>query len=110
MNAMSTERRPYQLKERAKRQEETRRRIVDATVELHEEVGPARTTVSEIARRAGVQRLTVYKHFPDDAELFAACSGQYLEAHPWPDMGPALALEDPVERVRAVLNRLYPRY
>jgi AcrR family transcriptional regulator len=73
-------------------------------------VGPARTTIAEIARRAGVQRLTVYKHFPSDSELFAACSGHYAAAHPWPDLSEPLALEDPRERVRAVLSRLYPFY
>ena len=110
MNAMSSEKRPYELKERAKRQDETRRRIVQATAELHEEVGPARTTIAEIARRAGVQRLTVYKHFPDDAELFGACSGHYMADHPPPDLGEALALEDPGQRVRGVLRRVYPWY
>src|SRR5688500_11934560 len=108
MNTMSTQRRPYELKERARRQEETRRRIVEATVDLHEKVGPARTTIAEIARRAGVQRLTVYKHFPSDSELFAACSGHYIEAHPRPDLSEALALEDARERARAVLGLLYP--
>ena len=102
--------RTYELKERAKRQEETRQRIVEATVELHEEVGPAQTTVAEIARRAGVSRLTVYNHFPEDADLFAACSASWIEANPQPDMSDALALQDPGERVRAVLGRLYPWY
>ena len=63
---------------RAERQAETRRRIVDATVALHEEIGPARAAVAEIARRAGVARLTVYNHFPEDADLFAACRGAFL--------------------------------
>ena len=36
-----SETRRYQLKERARRQEETRQRITEATVALHEEVGPA---------------------------------------------------------------------
>src|SRR3954470_17496284 len=66
-------RRPYRLKERARRQEQTRRRIAAATAALHEEVGPARTTTSEVARRAGVQRPTVYSNFPRERDLFAAC-------------------------------------
>jgi len=107
---MSSEKRTYELKARADRQQETRRRIIDATVALHEELGPARTTVSEIARRAGVQRLTVYNHFPDTAELFAACQGQFLAEHPPPDLGPALALDDPHARVRAALAALYASY
>lgn len=110
MSTMSSKKRPYELKERAKRQDETRRRIVEATAGLHEEVGPARTTIAEIARRAGVQRLTVYKHFPDEAELFEACSGHYMALHPPPDFTEALALEVPHLRVRAVLSRLYARY
>jgi AcrR family transcriptional regulator len=106
---MSTQR-AYELKDRAKRQDETRRRIVDATVALHEEVGPARTTVAEIARRADVSRLTVYNHFPKDADLFAACSSSWIEANPMPDLTDALALEDPGKRVKGVLKRLYPWY
>jgi AcrR family transcriptional regulator len=69
---MSTQRRKYQLKARAERQQRTRQRIVEATVALHQEVGPARTTVAEIARRAGVQRLTVYNHFADLSDLLPA--------------------------------------
>jgi AcrR family transcriptional regulator len=107
---MSSQKRPYELKARAERQRETRARIVDATVELHEELGPARTTVAEIARRAGVTRLTVYNHFPEDSALFAACQGEFLSRHPPPDLGPALALEDPRERVCAALCALYAGY
>ena len=107
---MSSQKRPYELKARAERQAETRRRIVDATVALHEEIGPARTTVAEIARRAGVTRLTVYNHFPQDAELFAACQGEFLTRHPPPDLTAALALEDPRARVQAALCVLYGDY
>ncbi len=107
---MSTEKRRYELRERARRRAETRQRIVEATVALHEEKGPAETTVAEIARRAGVSRLTVYNHFPTDAELYAACQRQYLSETPLPDLGPALARDDPAERVRAVLRRLYRSY
>jgi AcrR family transcriptional regulator len=107
---MSTKKRSYELKERAKGQAETRRRIVAATVGLHEEQGPAATTVTEIAKRAGVSRLTVYQHFPTDGELFSACQQQYFTEHPRPDFGPALALDDPEERVRTVLAVLYRAY
>src|SRR5436190_18542983 len=110
MNAMSTEKRRYELRARAERQEETRRRIVEATVALHEEVGPAQTTVAEIARRAGVQRLTVYNHFPDDRALFAACSGLYLEAHPPPQLDDVLAIQDPVRRTTVAVERFYQRW
>jgi AcrR family transcriptional regulator len=107
---MSSEKRSYQLKERARRQAETRRRIVAATVELHEDVGPAATTVTEIAERAGVSRLTVYQHFPTDGDLFSACQHQFLTEHPPSDVSTALALDDPVERVGSALAVLYRSY
>ena len=107
---MSTEKRKYELRARAERQRETRRRITAATAELHEEVGPARTTIAEIARRAGVQRLTVYKNFRDDYELFAACQRHFLAQNPPPDPTAALAIADARERLEAVLRRLYRWY
>ena len=110
MNAMSSEKRKYELKVRAEAQRETRERIVRAAMALHEEVGPARTTIAEIARRAGVQRLTVYNHFPEEAELVGACQAHWLELHPPPDVGGAFALTDPRERVAAVLGVFYAWY
>ncbi len=74
------------MKRRAEQLDETRQRIVDATVALHEEVGPARTTVTAIAQRAGVSRPTVYNQFPDDRSLFAACSGHWRAQHPMPEL------------------------
>ena len=110
MNAMSSEKRRYELKARAESQRLTRERIVQATMELHKEVGPAKTTVAEIARRAEVQRLTVYNHFPQDIELFGACQARWMGLHPLPDISAALALPDPTERVRAALRGLYGWY
>jgi AcrR family transcriptional regulator len=107
---MSSEKRTYTKRARAEREEETRRRIAAATASLHEEVGPARTTVAEIARRAGVTRLTVYNHFPEDTGLFAACQAHFLEVHPFPDLSAALALADPAARLRAVLVAIYGWY
>src|SRR5919197_5438087 len=106
--SMNTRR--YELKERARRQEETRRRIVDATVALHREVGPARTTVSEVARRAGVGRVTVYNHFPDDASLLGACSARFIASHPPPDPSAWAAIADPDARLRAALGEVYAHY
>jgi AcrR family transcriptional regulator len=103
-------RRRYELKARAEAQEATRARIAAAAASLHEEVGVARTTVADIARRAGVQRLTVYNHFPDLEALLPACSAHFRAEHPQPDLEPALALEDPAERLRAVLTALYGWY
>jgi AcrR family transcriptional regulator len=102
--------RRYELKERARRQEETRQRIVEATVALHEEVGPAQTTVAEIARRAGVQRLTVYNHFPDDTALLGACSARFMADHPMPDPGPWTQIPDPAARLRTAAEELYARH
>ena len=107
---MSIEKRRYELRARAERQRETRRRIAAATAELHEDVGPARTTVAEIARRAGVQRLTVYKNFPDEYDLFAACQRHFLAENPPPDPSAAFAMADPGERLEAVLRALYRWY
>jgi AcrR family transcriptional regulator len=112
MNTVSSEiiPRKYELKARAEGQRETRDRIAKAAVELHEEKGVARTTVAEIARRAGVTRLTVYNHFADLSELIPACSAHYGELHPEPDLDDVFELEDPVERVRAALTRIYGWY
>ena len=100
----------YELKKRAERQQETRRRIVDAALALHTEIGPARTTISAIAERAGVQRHTVYSHFPEESELFIACSGLQAERHPLPDPELLLAIDDGGERLRAGLEALYGYY
>ena len=102
--------RPYELKERARRQAATRQRIVEATVELHTSVGPARTTISAIAERAGVERHTVYAHFPDDRALFRACSAHWRGLHPRPDLRRWLELDVPEERLRGVLSDLYGWY
>src|SRR5438093_7923993 len=99
--------RKYELKRRAERQHETRRRIVEAAIELHRTKGPARTTVSDIARLAGVQRHTFYRHFPDERALGLACSGTFLELNPPPDGTTWRAIGDPEERLRAALSELY---
>jgi AcrR family transcriptional regulator len=110
MNTVSTQKRKYELKARAESQQRTRERIAAAAAELHEEVGVGKTTVADIARRAGVQRLTVYNHFADLGELLPACSAHFLQAHPRPQIDKALVLEDPGDRVRAVLEGFYGWY
>jgi AcrR family transcriptional regulator len=109
---MSSERatRTYELKRRAERQDETRRRIVEAAVELHSTVGPARETVAALAERAGVTRPTVYAHFPDADSLFRACSSHVRETVPPPDPGAWRAIPRPAERVRAALRDVYAYY
>jgi AcrR family transcriptional regulator len=86
--------RKYALRKRAEQVAETRRRITEAAIELHGTVGPAGTRISEVARRAGVQRVTVYNHFPDDASLFAACSAHWRALHPGPDPAAWAGIED----------------
>ncbi len=110
MNTMSTETRKYELKARAESQRETREQIARAAAELHEEKGVAQTTVAEVARRAGVTRLTVYNHFADLGELIPACAAHYEARHPLPDFDAPLALADPARRAGAALALLYGWY
>ncbi len=98
---------PYQLKRRAERQDQTRQRIIEAAIELHQTIGPAATSVSEIAELARVGRVTVYRHFPDEATLSRACSGQYFERHPLPDPTGWKEISDPEERLRTGLRETY---
>jgi AcrR family transcriptional regulator len=101
--------RPYVKAARAQSEAETRNRIVEALVALHEEVGPARTTVKAVAERAGVQRLTVYRHFPDEREMIAACSARWQERVHAPDLS-AITATDPRQRAREILLTLYRYY
>jgi AcrR family transcriptional regulator len=102
--------RQYTLKKRAEQVAETRRRIVEAAVDLHGTVGPAATTISMIAERAGVQRHTLYAHFPDDRSLYLACSGLALERDPWPDATPWADVKNVWERLREGLSAVYGWY
>jgi AcrR family transcriptional regulator len=107
---MNTSRRTYHLKKRAERQDETRQRIVEATVFLHEQLGPAQTSISAIAERAGVGRPTVYRHFPDERSLFTACTSHYLARHQPPDPTGWRQIVDPEERMRFGLLETYRWY
>ncbi len=102
--------RAYKQAKRAETAAETRRRIIDATIELHRTLGPRQTTVAEIARQAGVGRVTVYKHFPDDAALVMASQSQWLAQHPPPDAGQWAMILDPDARLRVALRELYLWY
>jgi AcrR family transcriptional regulator len=107
---MSDQTRPYRKTRRAALEEDTRRRITQSTVALHEELGPARTSISAVAERAGVRRSTVYRHFPDEEALFAACSSHWRAANPPPDPRPWATIEDPRERTETALRELYAFY
>lgn len=102
--------RTYEKKKRAEREAETRQRIVEATVALHTTVGPARTTISAIANKAGVQRHTVYSHFPEEQTLFAACTSHWAALHPFPPAEPWEAATDPHQRLALALRDVWAWY
>lgn len=102
--------RTYRMRKRLEDVEDTRRRIVEAAVELHGTVGPAHTTISSVAERAGVQRSTVYRHFPDEEALFGACTSHWLARHPWPSPDAWAEEGDPVARLGRGLTELYGYY
>jgi AcrR family transcriptional regulator len=102
--------RPYRQHKRAESRDETRLRIVEATMQLHEELGPRASTISAIAERAGVQRLTVYRHFANETELFQACTSHWLNQNPPPDPAQWADVRDPQERAALGLGALYAYY
>ena len=102
--------RKYELRKRAQDVAETHRRITEAAIELHETLGPSRTTLSAVAKQAGVERRTLYRHFPTEADLFAACSSHWFAAHPWPDPGGWREIRDPRQRLERALDELYAYY
>ncbi|WP_320537754.1 TetR/AcrR family transcriptional regulator [Pseudarthrobacter sp. IC2-21] len=106
----STKARRYQMNKRAEQVETTRQRIVDAAVALHGSVGPAKTTIAGVAEQAGVTRLTVYRHFADDAALYSACSSHWLSQQQLPDPAAWSELTDPLTRLHAGLADLYRFY
>lgn len=102
--------RSYRLGKRAEKREQTRRRIVEAAVELHSTVGPAHTSIAQIAERAGVQRHTFYAHFPDERSLSLACSGLAMERDPLPDVEQWAGIPPGRTRIREALEKLYAWY
>ena len=107
---MSSESRTYRKRRRAESEAQTRLRITESAVHLHGTVGPARTSMSAVAEHAGVQRSTLYRHFPDEAALFEACSAHWSAANPPPDISAWAAVPDPAERLRGALDELYAYY
>ncbi len=110
MSRETQPKRKYELKKRAEEMAKTHQRITDAAIELHGSVGPARTTLSAVAKRAGVERRTLYRHFSTEADLFAACSTHYFTANPWPDLDSWRAIRDPQQRLERALDELYAYY
>jgi AcrR family transcriptional regulator len=107
---MANEKRPYRMTRRAELEAQTRQRIAESAVALHERLGPANTSISAVAEHAGVRRSTVYRHFPDERALFVACSGLWSQANPPPDIERWAAILDPDERLRSALDELYGYY
>jgi AcrR family transcriptional regulator len=110
MSPENSPKRKYQLKKRAEDMARTHERITEAAIDLHGTLGPSRTTLSAVAERAGVERRTLYRHFPNEADLFAACSTHYFAANPWPDLDDWRAIRDPEERLERALGELYAYY
>jgi AcrR family transcriptional regulator len=107
---MTDQKRPYRKKRRAELEAGTRRRITESAVALHGSLGPSRTSMSAVAEHAGVRRSTLYRHFPDEAALFAACTSHWMATNPTPDIESWVAIEDPDERLRTALEELYAFY
>jgi AcrR family transcriptional regulator len=107
---MADEIRRYRMRRRAEAEQQTRLRITESTVHLHRTLGPARTTISAIAEHAGVRRSTVYRHFPDERALFAACTGYWAAANPMPALERWTAIEHPDSRLRHALEEVYEYY
>jgi AcrR family transcriptional regulator len=107
---MSVQKRPYRMTRRAELEEQTRRRITESAVALHQEVGPAQTSITAIAERAGVRRSTVYRHFPDEDALFDACSSHFRSLNPPPDLHDWSEIADPADRTETALRELYTFY
>lgn len=107
---MTDQKRQYRMKRRAVAEQRTRLRITESTVELHGTLGPSRTSISAVAQHAGVRRSTVYRHFPDEASLFSACTSYWTAANPFPDADRWEAIGDPAVRSKAALQELYAHY
>lgn len=107
MKRPSRTKRPYVMKTRGDQVVATRERIAAATAALHEELGPRHTTIKAIAERAGVERLTVYRHFPDERAMFQACSAHWAERHPVPDPSTWGGIQDPLARVRQAIDAVF---
>lgn len=109
-NRLTKPARSYRLQARAATMDRTHERITHAAVELHGTIGPAATTMSAVAQRAGVTRATLYRHFANEEALFAACSADWLAANPRPDFTRWAAIADPVRRLGVGLDELYAYY
>src|SRR5260221_8741887 len=107
---MTDKTRPYRMQRRAESERQTRLRITESAVALHGTLGPSRTSISAVAAHAGVRRSTVYRHFPDEAALFDACSAHWANANPPPELSAWSAIDSPDARLHVALDELYAFY
>jgi AcrR family transcriptional regulator len=107
---MTDQKRPYRKQRRAELEQRTRERITESAVALHGTLGPSRTSLSAIAEHAGVRRSTLYRHFADEAAVFAACTAHWMASNPVPDLGSWQTIRDPDERLAHALHELYSYY
>jgi AcrR family transcriptional regulator len=110
MSPETGSKRKYELRKRAADMAKTHERITEAAIDLHGTLGPSRTTLSAVAERAGVERRTLYRHFPNEADLFAACSTHYFAANPWPGLDGWRSVGDPERRLELAIDELYGYY
>src|ERR1700739_3854575 len=107
---MTDQPRQYTMRRRAESQLETRRRITEGVSELHGALGRSRTSMSAVAAHAGVRRSTLYRHFPDEAALFDACTAHWAAANPPPDLAGWSMVDDPGERLVLAVGEIYAFY
>jgi len=107
---MADETRKYEMRDRAKSQQRTRQRITESAVALHGTLGPARTSMSAVASHAGVRRSTLYRHFPDETALYAACTAHWMAANPLPALDAWAEMDGADERLAVALGELYAYY
>ena len=107
---MTDQSRTYRMRRRAESQQQTHRRITESAVALHGTLGPSKTSMSAVAAHAGVRRSTLYRHFPDEAALFDACTAHWAASNPLPDLGVWLGVGDPDQRLSGALAELYAFY
>jgi AcrR family transcriptional regulator len=94
---VSMPRAAYRPRGRTKRSKETRARIMDATRALLDEGEFHKTSVEDVAERAGVSRATVYQHFPSRLELVDAICDTFAENPALLALRDTVALPDPAQ-------------
>ncbi len=105
MNRIATEARPYSSQLRAQQAEETRARILDATVRLMAR-GIASVSIPAVAREAGVSVPTIYRHFRTKGDLLAALYPHVVRRAGFDEVVVPRSLDELRDGVRAHFDRL----